>query len=231
MRSILIKLIIYIGLKNQTKFLKLLSKLEFGVYIFCKKLAEEAYSQNYENLANQLLLHAKDEKKHANLIAIFNNTRIKLKNTGRWASFYSISTGEELAPFPDIDENEGTKIFYQNTIGKFQSFDGMSKRYLALRVLFNGKKASDLDWCDRIAFMHVLETGTSEFYKQLAMQTQGKLSAIASEISEDEIGHSEKLKLFLGNFTLFPHQEIDKWESRINLSMWALLWDLYRAIK
>lgn len=230
MEQILVNLIIKIGLGDQKQFLKLLSKLEYGVAIFCFKLSDLAKKENHNNLAQMLKQHATEEKKHGKMLSSLSGKKINLRHTGRWISYKNFDTGEEMAECPDPLES-GKKIVLEKSriVGIFSNLDGLSKRYFALKILFCNRSADSFSWVDRLALMLALEEKATKFYATLATVAPLPISAIALQISQDESHHSEYLKSCLHSFTPLTAIEIDKWRSRINWAMWGILIDMWRV--
>lgn len=237
----LIKIIIYLGLKDEQRFLRLLAKLEYGVSIFCNKLAQQASEERHFNLATSLEKHAQEEERHGKMLAslIDGNLRIrKTDKTGRWTKLIRLTTGENIAePNPEKDCQiqkivwDSYKYPGEKLEGYFESFDGLSRRYISLQLLLGGRKATDFDWSDRLAFMHCLEEGTREFYRVLSQEGKSEpLRAIVSQIMDDEASHSEYLRYALGHFTHFPDDEIKKWQRRLWWGMLGLLIDMWRFL-
>jgi hypothetical protein len=229
---LIIRIIIFIGMRHPIEFLRFLALLEYGVSIFCLKMSERARLQGHFNLAKLLSQHSVQEHKHGVMLASLADGKNKIKpsGNGRWLTLKKVDTGEELARFPD--KGEGTEVFLpnQNLLGVFQNLDGLSQRYLSLKILFLGKKAEDFEWTDTLAFMSALETVTKRFYTQLALSTEAPLSTIAQQISEDESQHSEYLKICLSQFTHFPEVEIDRWRARIRWATIGLVIDGWRYL-
>lgn len=227
----LFTIIIKLGLTKPKLFLRTLIKLEYGVSAFCSKISAEAYNQGYFNLSSLLETHAKEENKHGLMLGALadGQNKILLRGTGRWLSFKNVHTGIELATLPE-PSTPGKVIFMpeKNILGIFQNLDGLSQRYLSLRLLFRGKKAADFDWCDRIAFMCALEHISQQFYAKLADIADEPLKAIALQISQDELEHSDYLKYTLTSMSNLPSQDIKKWEGRIGWSMLGLVFDVWR---
>ena len=228
----LTKLIINIGLRQEQKFLRLLAKAEFGVSIFCKKLAVAAAEENKPNLAALLQSHAKEEEKHGKMLAslVDGNERFHTEGSGRFISIVR-PNGEELRRNPDktsqgkILEWDSINFPGERLIGNFENFDGLSKRYFTLRLLFGNKSAFDYNWDDRLAFMYVLEQETQCFYEHLATSSAtSALKAIASQIARDELRHTDYLKKTL----LHRNADVEKWRDRMMVAFWGLVIDLVR---
>lgn len=219
-------------MRRQREFLRLIAKLEYGVSIFCLKMSERAECEGHYNLANLLKKHSEEEKKHGIMLAALadGQKKLKLSGNGRWTTLKNLDTGEEIAQFPDMEE--GTKIFLKdkNLLGIFQNLDGISQRYLSLKILFRGLRAEDFEWTDTLAFMAALETVTKRFYSKLAEVTEAPISTIAKQISEDESQHSEYLKIVLSQFTPLPEVEISKWRARIRWASLGLIVDAWRYL-
>ena len=235
LRSLLIKLIIHLGLRQEQRFLRLLAKLEYGVGVFCLKLSEKARDEEYDNLATLLESHGKEEIKHGKMLASLCDGRQRIEARGniRWLSFRN-DAGEELAQHPD-PLTQGTPIQLEHEgeaiAASFENLDGLSNRYFSLRLLFQGLDAASYSWSDRLAFMIVLESETKKFYHHLGQATRSvPLNAIALSISNDEENHAEYLRYALFYFSHFPRDEIDKWASRLNWARWGLVVDVWRFL-
>lgn len=229
MQKLLIWLIIYIGDRHEQFFLRHLAKLEFGLAVFCYKLARIASDEGKHNLAAMLHKHGQDEEKHGKMLASWSDRahRIRLRGNGQWISFNK--DGQELIQNHPEPDTPGVKITSENFTGIFNNFDGLSKRYLSLWLLFGGKSAADYDWADRLAFMHVLERGTSQFYQVLAQKSKSPaLQAIANQIYRDELEHADYLKSTSLHLSLAP--DFVKWEIRVGLASWGLLYDIQKHL-
>jgi hypothetical protein len=221
------RLIIYLGLKKQNEFIRLLAKLEYGVSACLLNLSKEAEKDGYYNLAKMLRSHSSEERNHGRMLAtlVDGKHRIEAKENGRWLSLKK--DGDEIAKHPE--DGEGKIVTWGNTVGIFDNLDGISQRYLALRMLFKGKKIQELSWSDRLACMHVLEEGTLAFYNELSsFETPYKLKMTAIKIAGEEAGHSNYLKYTLSHFADAPDAEISKWRSRIFLASFGLIWDFWK---
>lgn len=230
----LTKVIISIGLRQEQKFLRLLAKVEFGISVFCKKLAATALAEgNKSNLAAQLESHAKQDEKHGKMLAslVDGNERFHHEGTGRFISIVRPS-GEELRSNAEI-EAEGKDLEWDSVIfpgerliGIFENFDGLSKRYLSMRLLFGNRSAFDYPWDDRLAFMCVLEQQAQHFYEHLAINQHASpaLRAIASQIALDEVEHADYLKHSLFHY----NGDIEKWRDRMWLASLGLIVDMWK---
>ena len=227
----LTKLIINVGLRQEQKFLRLLAKIEFGVSIFCKKLAVVAEQENKLNLAAQLKLHAKQEEKHGIMLLCLadGNRRFTLEGTGRFIELLR-PNGEDLRCNVDLDA-EGKIVEWDSTIfpgerlvGIFENFE-LSKRFCCLRLLFGNKSAFDYNWDDRLAFMFVLEQQTQQFYQLLAVNsTSIPLRIIASKIALDELNHTDYLKNVLFHY----NGDVEKWRDRFWFAQIGLVFDAWK---
>jgi predicted metal-dependent hydrolase len=225
---LLIKTIIYYGLKNQAKFVRLLAKLEYGVSACLVNLSKQAIKDGYPNLSKMLRSHASEERNHGRMLAtlVDGKQRIELRGNGRWLSL--VKEGQEIANHPE--KGTGKVVACDNAVGIFDNLDGISRRYLALRVLLRGKKIEELSWGDRLACMHVLEEGTLKFYNVLAESDSVpiELRAIALKIAGEEAGHSNYLKYSLSHFTHISSAEISEWRSRVFWAQFGLIWDFWK---
>ncbi|MBN3993837.1 MAG: ferritin-like domain-containing protein [Nostoc sp. NMS2] len=229
----LTKIIISIGLRQEQKFLRLLAKIEFGVSIFCKKLAVAAVQENKLNLAALLQSHSKEEEKHGKMLASLadGNERFHHEGSGRFISIVR-PTGEELRRNVDYEaegkvlEWDSVNLPGERLKGVFENFDGLSKRYCTLRLLFGNKSAFAYNWDDRLAFMYVLERQTLQFYEVLANSQRAPepLRVIASLIARDEVEHADYLKSLLFHY----NADIEKWRDRLWLASLGLIVDMWR---
>ncbi len=231
----LTKIIINIGLQKEQKFLRLLSKIEFGISIFLKKLAIAAQEGNKSNLATLLESHSKEDEKHGKMLASLadGNERFHQEGTGRFISIVR-PNGEELRK--NLEQEAEGKILEWDSVnlpgekltGVFENFDGLSKRYLSMRLLFGGKSAFDYSWDDRLAFMCVLEQQAQQFYEALANNQRASqaLKAIAAQIALDEVEHADYLKRLLFQY----NADIEKWRDRLWLASLGLIVDMWRFL-
>jgi hypothetical protein len=228
MQALTIRLIIYFGSKNIPEFIRLLAKLEYGVSAFLENLASCAEDENYPHLANQLKNHASEERNHGKMLAtlVDGKQRIELRNNGRWKTL--IKDGVELANHPE--SGDGRLIVFDEGYGIFDNLDGISQRYLGLRMLLKGQKLVDLDWQSRIAVMAVLEESTLSFYNQLSVSPNipNEVRLVAVKIAGQEAEHGNYLKYVLPQFTYLPEMEIEKWQARLLWASWGLMWDFWR---
>lgn len=227
--KMLVKLICYFGLKNTKEFVRLLAKLEYGVSSALNNLAEDADKSNYPNLAAMLRAHSSEEFNHGRMLATWcdGKNSIRLRGAGRMLSWKN-SAGVELARFPE--SKKGTKIVLdkegEQYIGIFENLDGISQRYLALKIFLRGKKIIELPWKDRLACMLALEGGTRALYVELSkLKMPESLRAIFSKIAQEESSHSDYLESVLRDFVPCPSQEVDRWKGRISLASLGLIYD------
>lgn len=228
------KLIVYFGLNNTKEFVRLLAKLEYGVSAALNNLARDAEKSNYPNLASMLRTHSAEELNHGRMLATWcdGKSSIRLKESGRWLSWKN-STGLELARFPE--SKAGKKMVFnkggEEYIGIFENLDGISRRYISLRIFLKGKKIIDLPWKDRLACMLALEAQTRALYVELSKsQAPQSLRAIFSKIASEEDSHSNYLESVLRDFAPCPGQEVDKWRSRIKLASLGLIYDFMKFL-
>ena len=237
MWRLLLKFAIYIAMKDKSKFLRFLAKIEYGVAIFCFKLQRLAQSEGHFNLASMLENHGKEEKKHGKMLASLADgcDRIYLSELGQWVSITRPS-GENLINRPVKADIAKTLIWDsivfpgEKLIGLFENFDGISKRYFSAKILFDNKAAADYPWEDKLAFMYALEEETAAFYQMMVEAEDAILSAIALQITGDELNHANYLKLALSGFAPIPQAAIDKWRSRVWWAKWGLIVDAIRLL-
>lgn len=225
----LLRLVVYLGLKNTKEFVRLLAKLEYGVSSALNNLACDADKSNYPNLAAMLRAHSSEEFNHGRMLATWcdGKNSIRARGAGRLLSWKN-SAGVELARFPE--EKEGIKIIFdkdgEQYTGIFENLDGISQRYLSLRIFFRGKKIIELPWKDRLACMLALEAQTRALYVELSKSPcPQELRAIFSKIAQEESSHSDYLESVLRDFSPCPNQEVDRWRSRMNLASLGLIYD------
>ncbi|MCC5616526.1 ferritin-like domain-containing protein [Nostoc sp. CHAB 5836] len=231
MPSKLIKIIVFLGILNKQKFIRTLAKIEYGNAIFCDKLAHIAIQENRLELAKLLKTHGNEENKHGNMLASLADgcDRISRVGTGRWVKIFR---GEENIVKNDIPSSN-LKVIEWDSInfpgekltGLLENFDGMSYRFVSSRLLFKGQTAFDYSWEDKLAFMYVLEEEVAALYQELVDADDPKLSAIALQITGDELNHANYLKLVLADFAPLPQAAIDKWRHRVWWAKWGLIVD------
>lgn len=232
MNSIIIKIIIYFGLKDLPNFIRLLAKLEYGVSSALHNLANDAEESKYFNLANQLRQHAQEEENHGKMLAtlIDGKERIITKGGGRWLS-YQVN-GVELANHFELGGGKIIEDKEKGVFGIFQNLDGISQRYFSLHYFLKGKKMKDLPWESRLACMAVLEEGTNNFYLVLnKILVNEVLKSIALKISDEELVHSRYLKYLIGQFTPFVDVEIDRWRRRLWFAKFFLILDFFNYVR
>jgi hypothetical protein len=139
-----------------------------------------------------------------------------------------VKDGQQVANHPE--ESAGRLVVSENMVGIFDNLDGISQRYLALRMLLKGKKIKQLSWSDRLCVMYVLEEGTLKFYNILTESDSApiELRAIALKIAGEEAGHSNYLKYALPHFAPVSGSEILEWRSRVFWASFGLVWDFYK---
>ncbi|MBD2364521.1 hypothetical protein H6G36_25665 [Anabaena minutissima FACHB-250] len=231
----LYKLLIYLECKHEQKLIKTLSNIEFGVSTFCEKLSVAATKDNYPNLAKLLLKHSQEEHKHGKMLSSLADGKLRLpvKNNGRFLSL--VRNEEETVELGNFSRQDGKQLEWdsathpgQKVVAIFENLDGLSKRYISLRILFKNKSAFDYGWGDRLAFMQALESETCKFYQALSQSNcSEKLKAIASQITQDELGHSNYLSSLLYSF---PDTDLEKWEERLFWAKLGLIFDVVRLL-
>lgn len=230
----LVKTIINLGLNNQQRFLRLLAKLEYGVAACLANLSIDAEKSNYPGLAAQLRSHCLEERNHGKMLATLadGKDKIKLKENGTWIYLEEKGT-EPVNNFNKFDNPSKSKILTgEEYCGIFENLDGISQRYLGLKLFLRGQKVADMSWCDRIACMVVLEESTLGFYNELASSSASdNIRVIAMKIAGEEASHANALKYSLYHFTLFPQYSLDKWRSRLFFAQFGLLWDFWKWTK
>lgn len=170
-------------------YLLLLKKLEIGVFFFCWRSHREAktmpfhQARLYGDLADSLKEQALSEYAHAQVFCQLTGSKLNMSGSG-------LISREEKAAFDWGCVN-------WDSSGESYQVDGMSSRYLSAKIFFGFRTANSYDWCDRLAFMYVLEEFQSDFYKHLlkfaAPEVQEKLVSIA----QDEETHAINLQALL----------------------------------
>lgn len=236
LKFFLIKMIIRFSSQNPEEFTRLLAKLEYGISSCLRNLSVEAEKDNYPNLALMLRNHAKSEHNHGKMLATLadGRSRIKMMGSGRWLSLINESGKELIENASEKKKNSGklvnAKIRGQQCVGIFENFDGLSQKYLSLRLLLENNKMLSLPWCSRIACMAVLELETKNFYEELGKSSKisEPLKMVVSKIASDEESHADYLNYVLLDFTSLPRQEIDKWQERLTRAYLGLIFDFAR---
>jgi|GEM_PF-3592850 len=245
----LLELIIKIGTlkRNKQKFLRLLAKLEYGLAAFCSKLKDQASEEGLVYLETMLCQHQKEEYNHGLMLSTCGDGKNRISPdrvgaTGRWVK---ILKDQENLTAKNITNNipatiqtktiEWDSIKYpgEKLKGVFESFDGISFRYLALRLLFRNQPASSYSWIDKLAFMSVLEEATGAFYRRLMNVDDAGLSAIAAKIAGDEFNHANYLVIALNAITNSSEETqkaIQKWRDRIYWSKFGLIFDVIKFV-
>lgn len=234
----LVEVVCKIAIKRDFKnFIRVLSKIEFGVSIFCQKIANDARNQNHANLAEMLDKHSKEEYVHGKMLASLidgKDRELVVDTTFQKASFLSSGMVTKTSSHPSRKDDvvlswESVEHPGELTTMIFEQLDGISKKYFSAKLLFGGKSAYEFDWIDRLAFMCALERKTQQLYSVIEKE-ESPLGAIAKKIHNDEVGHSDYLLKALGHFTNLPNSAIEKWESRIFWAQAGLIIDLINYV-
>jgi hypothetical protein len=235
-------LLFIIRAANKTEnLIRLLAKLEFGVSIFLKKNVQQAEIDWKNGLALQLKKHSLEEKRHGDMLLalVDGNSRAKLEEqTGFFLSMIRESDNKELMKNPLKQNSKTKKVTWESAYypgdkltGNFLNLDGLSKRYLSLRIFFGGKKAEDFDWENKLAYMIVLERVNTDFYKAISRVYKGsKFGAIATKILEEEDSHILYLSNCLASITHDPQFVIDKWQGRLVCAYLGLTVDAIKSL-
>jgi hypothetical protein len=159
-------------------YLILLKKLEIGVFFFCWRSHREVINlpTSYGSLEDQLKQQAISEYSHAQVFCKLTGSKLNMSGAG-------LISREEKAAFDwgcvDWD-----------TSGESYQVDGMSTRYLSAKIFFGFRTANSYGWCDRLAFMYVLEEFQALFYKQLLRFVPPEVQEELLPIAEDELTHA-----------------------------------------
>jgi rubrerythrin len=233
--SMLTKLIARLGLINKHKFIRFLAKIEYGNAVFIEKLQQQAVLEDRQYLASFLEKQAKEENKHGKMLSSLadGGDRITRIGTGRWVTILRekenlVKTFIKPLNKPKVVTWDSKTYPGEKLTGILENFDGMSHRFLAARLLFQGQDAFSYPWEDRIAFMYVLEEEIAGLYLELALLKDADLSAIASQMAKDEFNHANYLKDALCRFTPFPEELLNKWRKRVRWAKWGMIFDAVR---
>jgi hypothetical protein len=193
-------------------YLTLLKKLEIGVFFFCWRSHREARNlpANYSNLAEKLKEQAVSEYAHAQVFCQLTGSTLCMSGAG-------LMSREEKAAFDWGCVN-------WDSSGESYQADGMSVRYLSAKVFFAFRTANSYDWCDRLAFMYVLEEFQWLFYKQLIKFVPDEVRLKLDQIVLDELTHAAELHGSLHLITNAERQEwlIFLWQARKYLALACL---------
>ncbi|HYX14760.1 MAG TPA: hypothetical protein VE944_10405 [Nostoc sp.] len=162
-------------------YLSLLKKLEIGVFFFCWRCYLEARSlpAYYGRLDENLKEQAVSEYNHAQVFCQLTGSKLNMSGAG-------LMSREEKQAW------EWSFVKWDSSNESYQ-VDGMSTRYLSARIFFGFRTANSYDWCDRLAFMCVLEDFQHCFYKQLAFFVPPEVQEKLLPIIEDELTHAINL--------------------------------------
>ncbi|MFN6538110.1 MAG: hypothetical protein RM021_017430 [Nostoc sp. EkiNYC01] len=170
-------------------YLTLLKKLEVGVFFFCWRSHREAkampfyQARLYGSLADSLKEQAISEYSHAQVFCQLTGSKLNMSGAG-------LMSREEKAAFDWGCVN-------WDSSGESYQVDGMSTRYLSGKIFFGFRTANSYDWCDRLAFMYVLEEFQSLFYKHLLKFVGEEIQQQLSQIAEHEESHAIQLYALL----------------------------------
>ncbi|AUB37531.1 Ferritin-like superfamily [Nostoc flagelliforme CCNUN1] len=195
-------------------YLNLLKKLEVGVFFFCWRSHREAKNlpAYYGNLEAKLKDQALSEYSHAQVFCQLTGSKLNMSGAG-------LMSREEKAAFNWGCVNWDSSESYQA--------DGMSTRYLSAKVFFWFRTANSYGWCDRLAFMHVLEEFQWLFYKQLLKLVSDEVRAKLAPIAEEELAHAAELQASLRLLATPKRQKslVFQWQVRKYLALACLLVD------
>ncbi|MGI8933954.1 MAG: hypothetical protein ACR2FS_07760 [Phormidesmis sp.] len=158
------------------KLIRLLARLELGIFLFCDRKRAQAEAAGMSSLAEALQLQAAQELgHHGQLRRLAGDERYgKLK----WAKTYAKAIREQAG---------------EQAVDPDWCPEGISRRYLSARVWFAGQRACDLDWPDAIALMCVGEAAAAAFYRVLGWLSPMPYRAVFRRIASDEQGHQSEL--------------------------------------
>lgn len=205
--------------------ISLLARLELGVFLFCDRKREEAAALGLDKLAQQLERHAAQELGHhiqlLELIGVAPSAK-KFK----WAKQYSSGIHSTYDP--------------SKTVDSAWCPEGISRRYLSVRVWLRGQRACDLIWEDAIAFMCVGEQASEAFYSRMSKIVPSEYSATFERISQDEKTHQSQLYSSLKKISSIDSQQLlAKWRRRgyqalmfvpIDFAIAVMKWAWHRLI-
>ncbi|MEH2067923.1 MAG: hypothetical protein V7K47_07105 [Nostoc sp.] len=166
-------------------YLTLLKKLEVGVFFFCWRSHREAKAMPAHqarlcgSLADTLKEQALSEYNHAQVFCQLTGSKLNMSGAG-------LMSREEKAAFDWGCVN-------WDSSGESYQVDGMSTRYLAAKIFFGFRTANSYDWCDRLAFMYVLEELQALFYKHLLRFVEPEVREQLALIAEHEETHAINL--------------------------------------
>ncbi|AUB36159.1 hypothetical protein COO91_02060 [Nostoc flagelliforme CCNUN1] len=193
-------------------YLSLLKKLEIGVFFFCWRSHREAKNlpAYYGYLEAKLKDQALSEYSHAQVFCQLTGSKLNMSGAG-------LMSREEKTAFDWGCVN-------WDSSGESYQADGMSTRYLSAKVFFCFRTANSYGWCDRLAFMHVLEEFQSLFYKQLLKFVPEELRAKLAPIAADELTHATELQTSLRLLATPKRQEslVFQWQVRKYLALTCL---------
>lgn len=159
--------------------IKLLARLEYGVYIYCQHKQRQAESEGKTELAKALSLHAAQELGHHNILKSLIDSEHKKTYAAKGYSAYV----------------HGHPTNYQVSGDSFLAPEGISRRYLISRIAFEGGKAKELDWPNSLAMMAVGESLARKFYRALSafVLTPSDYWPAFADIANDEADHCAQL--------------------------------------
>ncbi len=194
--------------------LRLLKRLEMGVFFFCWRQAIAARSEGRTDLSEVLKQQAESEYHHAQTFCSISGNKLILRV-------------HELFK-REISSNSAnwSKVKWDNS--EQFSADGLSRKYLSARIFFSDRYAKDFDWEDKLAFMAVLESFQACFYKKLLHFLPGSEIEPILTIYRQEAEHSATLVTALSEMVgMFVARDLMvKWKCRLYLALPFILLDL-----
>lgn len=160
--------------------IRLLARLEYGVFLFCDRKRADAEAAGYVDLAAALKLQAAQELGHHSQMRRLAGD-FGYSSQPSWAKSYSaLIHSAERVPKPLSRQNDWTP-------------EGISRRYVSTRIWFGGQRACDLDWENAIALMAVGEAAAAWFYRLLSWLAPALYREVFRSIADDEAKHQDGL--------------------------------------
>lgn len=188
---------------------RLLVRLEYGVYLYCDAMRIKAAKEGAEDLAKLLEIQAAQELGHHN--------RLKaLLGRGPTRKYSAIEYSQHIHGDSPVIHGDSS-----------MAPEGISRRYLVARIAFDGQCANELDWPNALAMMAVGESLARRFYKFI-----GDLVTCPDDywpefkaIADDEGEHCADLIGFMGQH--ISHEDVlyltQKWECKVRYAF-AFIW-------
>ena len=199
-RQIIIKILVWVGLRYPEKFIRELAKVEYGVAYYVRKLGDQVPSWKHKFYA-----HAIQEKYHGRMLAAL------------------------IGEAPESEGGMAQKKWaYTPFVGNTQ-IEGVGKRYCVMRKILHGKSLDEYPFIDKLSIMGALESIAHSVYHEIAKQAKSPLKEVALNIAEDEFEHqsclTELLVIFGDDFT-----KAIAWEKHIIDCIPYAIFDILRII-